>query len=89
MLLMIIWTVWGNTALELNMYTLESEKLPESFDGYRIAHVSDLHNAQMGDENENLLTMLRDAKPDIIAITGDLIDFLSMMRAFIPRKIQI
>ena len=71
---MVIWTVWGNVALELNTYTIESEELPEEFDGYRIAHVSDLHNAEMGDDNENLLTMLQEAEPDIIAITGDLID---------------
>lgn len=66
--------VRDNTALELNTYTIESEALPQSFDGYRIAHVSDLHNAQMGTSNEHLLSMLRDAQPDIIAITGDLID---------------
>ncbi len=71
---LVIWTVWGNTALELNRYTVASDRLPEEFDGYRIAHVSDLHNTEMGKENEKLLTMLREAEPDMIAITGDLID---------------
>ena len=71
---LVAWIAWGNTALELNTYTVSSAKLPQSFDGYRIAHVSDLHNAEMGKDNETLLTMLRDADPDIIAITGDLID---------------
>ena len=74
LLALVIWTAWGNTALELNAYTISSERLPEAFDGYRIAHVSDLHNAEMGKSNEKLLDMLREAKPDIIAITGDLID---------------
>ncbi len=74
MLALIIWTAWGNTALELNTYTITSGRLPDAFDGYRIAHVSDLHNAQMGDGNEKLLSMLREASPDIICITGDLID---------------
>lgn len=74
LLALIIWTAWGNTALELNTYTVSSEALPDVFDGYRIAHVSDLHNAEMGDGNEKLLAMLREAEPDIIAITGDLID---------------
>jgi len=74
LLALILWIHWGNTALELNSYTVTSPELPESFDGFRIAHVSDLHNAQIGDENENLLAMLRKAKPDMIAITGDLID---------------
>lgn len=71
---LIIWIIWGNTALELNRYTISSDRLPEAFDGYRIAHISDLHNAEMGKDNEMLLDMLREAEPDIIAITGDMID---------------
>jgi len=71
---LVIWTVWGNTALELNTYTVSSGRLPEAFDGYRIAHISDLHNTEMSKDNDKLLNMLREAKPDIIAITGDLID---------------
>ena len=71
---LVIWIAWGNTALELNTYAVTSSRLPKSFDGYRIAHVSDLHNAEMGEDNEKLLAMLREADPDMIAITGDLID---------------
>ena len=74
LLALIIWTAWGNAALELNTYTISSDRLPEAFDGYRIAHVSDLHNTEMGKDNEKLLTILREADPDIIAITGDVID---------------
>ena len=74
LLAVVIWTAWGNTALELNTYTISSDRLPETFDGYRIAHVSDLHNTEMGKDNEKLLDMLREADPDIIAITGDIID---------------
>ena len=74
LVVLVIWIAWGNTALELNTYTVSSAKLPQSFDGYRIAHVSDLHNAEMGKDNEKLLTILRNADPDMIAITGDLID---------------
>jgi len=73
-LTLIIWTAWGNTALELNTYTITSEKLPDVFNGYRVAHISDLHNAEMGKGNEKLLSILCEAEPDIIAITGDLID---------------
>ena len=69
LLILIVWTAWGNTALELNTYTM-----PDAFDGYRIAQVSDLHNAEFGDGNQRLLDMLREAEPDMIAITGDLID---------------
>ena len=71
---LIIWTIWGNTALELNPYTVSADRLPAAFEGYRVAHVSDLHNVQIGEENEELLEMLREAEPDLIAITGDLVD---------------
>ena len=73
-LVLIVWTVWGNTALERNTYTIRSPELPDVFDGYRIAQVSDLHNAEFSDGNQRLLDMLREAEPDMIAITGDLID---------------
>ena len=66
--------VWGNTAIKLNTYTVKSEKTPEALKGYRIAHVSDLHNTKIGDSNEKLLKILEEAEPDIIAITGDIID---------------
>ena len=74
LLILIVWTAWGNTALELNTYTISSRELPDAFDGYRIAQVSDLHNAEFGGGNQRLLDMLREAEPDMIAITGDLID---------------
>lgn len=74
LLALVIWTIWGNTALEQTTFTLTSPRLPDSFDGFRIAHVSDLHNVDFGNGNEELLTMIRDAEPDMIAITGDMID---------------
>lgn len=70
----LIWTLWGNTAIRLNQITVASDVLPEAFDGFRIAHVSDLHNAQFGRGNEKLLKKLREVSPDIIAVTGDLVD---------------
>lgn len=72
--LLVLWMIWGNTALELNTYTITEENLPEAFDGFRIAHISDLHNTEIGRNNERLLAMLQQAQPDMIAITGDMID---------------
>ena len=71
---LLIWAICENKALELNTITVESENLPKSFGGFRIALISDLHSTEIGRGNEKLLSMLRDAKPDIIAITGDLMD---------------
>ncbi len=71
---LIVWTVWGNTALEVNTFTVTSDRLPNPFSGFRIAQVSDLHNGELGKDNEKLLTLLRQSQPDIIVITGDLVD---------------
>lgn len=88
-----VWIIWGNTALECNTYTLSSSRLPASFDGYRIAQVSDLHNTQMGKNNEKLIEMLQTEKPDMIAITGDLIDSrntdISVALDFAKQAVQI
>ena len=93
LLILILWTAWGNTALELNTYTIHSRELPDAFDGYRIAQVSDLHNAEFGEGNERLLEMLREAEPDMIAMTGDLIDSrrtdLAVALAFAEEAAQI
>lgn len=71
---LIIWTIWSNTALMMSEFSISSDRLPSSFSGYRIAHVSDLHNAEFGAGNAALLQMLFEGQPDIIVITGDLID---------------
>ena len=59
LVMLIIWIAWGNKALELNSYTISSDKLPEAFNGFLIAQVSDLHNAEMGKDNEKLNLSLK------------------------------
>lgn len=74
LLIFIIWVVWGSTSIEVTRTTIVSERLPQSFSGFTIAHISDLHNAEFGKGNFTLLQKLREEKPDIIVITGDLVD---------------
>ncbi len=73
-LALLIWLLWANSSPAATQVTVASDALPEAFEGFKIAHVSDLHNAVFGRKNEKLLSLIRAAKPDIIAITGDLID---------------
>ena len=53
---------------------ISSSRIPPAFSGFRIAQVSDLHNAEFGKDNSTLLRMLSESGPDIIVITGDLVD---------------
>lgn len=66
--------LWGNKALQTSTYTVTSTHLPPEFEGYTIAQVSDLHNTEFGHSNQKLLDRLREANPNIIVLTGDLID---------------
>ena len=74
LVVLIVWTLWGNTALEVNEYEVVSDRIPQGFEGFRIAQVSDLHNAEFGEGNEKLIQLLSQTDPDVIVITGDLID---------------
>ena len=68
------WIVLGNTNLEITEYYVTSSKIPDSFDGFEIAQVSDLHNAEFGEGNSDLLALLSEVEPHVIVLTGDLID---------------
>lgn len=68
------WLVWGNLSLQVTEYTVSSSKIPGGFHGFRIVQISDLHNAEFGENNHRLLNNIRKLQPDIIVITGDLID---------------
>ena len=74
LILSAVWVLWANKALQLNTITVESENLPKVFSGYKIAQVSDLHNKSFGKDNKKLLALLEEAHPDIIVLTGDIID---------------
>lgn len=90
---LIIWTIWGNTALTVNTITISNSRIPTSFSGFKIAQVSDLHNAEFGENNARLLKLLSKNEPDIIVITGDLIDAqhtnIDIVLNFVKEAIQI
>ena len=70
----IIWTIWGNVTVGVTHYTIKNGRLPEAFQGFKIAMVSDFHNAGFANDNSRLIEMIKKEDPDIIAITGDLVD---------------
>lgn len=71
--LVCLWGVWENTAVQLHRITV-ADDIPDAFDGFTFAHISDLHNAQFGQEQERLVRLLREAQADAVVVTGDVID---------------
>ncbi len=63
-----------NKHLETTHYTYEAEQLGVDLEGYRIVQISDLHNAKFGKNNQRLVDRIRECDPDMIVLTGDLVD---------------
>lgn len=66
--------VWGNRSLQVQEVAVDCPGLPAAFQGFRLAQVSDLHNAAFGRDNARLLAALAQAEPESILLTGDLAD---------------
>lgn len=64
----------SNTRVVVTEYTVSSPLLPESFEGFTVVQLSDIHGARLGKGKEGLLEKTAAAGPDIIAITGDMLD---------------
>ena len=70
------WQCWGLSATHAQA---ELPGLPQAFDGYKIVHLSDLHGHEYGEGSRDLLALVRGEEPDLILVTGDLIDQKSQM----------
>lgn len=69
-----VWLDWEQTGLYPEELTAPSQRLPEAFEGFRICVISDVHCAEFGENNAALLAAVAAQRPDLIAITGDLVD---------------
>lgn len=75
----VLWFRWQQDSLVTSTYEVAVPNLPEAFDGFRVVQISDLHGKQFGQGNRRLLAAVARLEPDLIAITGDLIDQASQM----------
>lgn len=66
----------GSRRLVVRHHTATSPLLPEEFEGFRIVQLSDLHIGPHTPRGKlrRIAEAVRDARPDLIALTGDLVD---------------
>lgn len=77
LLLLVILAVWlyrDNTAVMTTRINVKSPDLPGNFASFVLVQVSDLHNTEFGNQQKKLLSAIAAAAPDLIAVTGDLLD---------------
>ncbi len=63
-----------NNNIVINRIDLHLGQLPKAFNGYKIIHLSDLHNKNFGKNQKYLVKKIKNEQADIIVFTGDLID---------------
>lgn len=73
-IVIILFCNFQNKHLETTHYTYAAELLGADLEGYRIVQISDLHNAKFGKNNQKLVDRIRGCEPDMIVLTGDLVD---------------
>ncbi|MDD4768288.1 MAG: metallophosphoesterase [Eubacteriales bacterium] len=70
-MLLILFCYWQNNGLVITEYAYWDAKVSSELEGFRILQISDLHSKNF---RGRLIEKIEEQKPDIIVITGDLID---------------
>ena len=68
-------------AIQTEEWTVRSERLPEAFDGLRITLLTDVHGSK---RTKPLLEAVAGSDPDLIAVSGDLVDEFSDLSMLEP-----
>lgn len=72
-LAVIVFVVIENKLFDITKINLKVKGLPKSFDGVKIAHLSDLHIKSDNGYDYKIIRMTEELEPDYIFLTGDLI----------------
>ena len=73
-LLLAIYLYYENSMLKITKHTVKNSKIDKVFNGFKIAQVSDFHNVSIKRLHKKIINTLKMEKPDIIVITGDIVD---------------
>lgn len=69
-----LYLYYENTKLQVSHYNIINNNIPVDFNNYKIVQISDFHNTKSKTLTNNLIEELKEQRPNIIVLTGDLID---------------
>lgn len=64
----------STNVIKTKKYQVKNSKLPEEFDGLKIAHISDVHSKIFGKDNFGVIDRVIKENPDVVIMSGDIID---------------
>lgn len=73
-ILIFIYLYFENNSIQITNIDIKDSNIPDSFYNFKIVHISDLHNKEFGKNQKNIINEIDKINPDIIVITGDIID---------------
>jgi len=73
-LVIIVYCYAQNNWIKVEHFKVEVNNLPKELSGLKIAHISDVHLPKNASNIANLITKVKQQNPDIIVMTGDIID---------------
>lgn len=73
-LILILLIYISNNCLKVTKYEVKNNKLPKNFDNLKIVHISDVHSRIFGENNELVIQKINKINPDIVIMSGDIID---------------
>lgn len=74
LLFTVVWNVYWNRTISVHTYVHTNRAVPEGFDGFRIVQLTDIHSVRSTAQRELIYEKTAAQEPDIICITGDLVD---------------
>lgn len=69
-----LYLYYENTKLQVSNYNIINHNISVDFNNYKIVQISDFHNTKSKTLTNDLIEEIKGQKPNIIVLTGDLID---------------
>lgn len=69
-----VYIFWETNRVVVVHDTITFKNIPDSFNGFRILHITDIHAKEFGKKQSRLLDKLKGEKIDLIVMTGDYVD---------------
>jgi predicted MPP superfamily phosphohydrolase len=74
LIIAVLFLYYQNNSIVVSNINLEFDKLSQGLEGLRLVQISDLHNKEFGKNQNRLAAKIKKADPELILITGDIID---------------
>lgn len=72
--LLVVFNIILNKNIFIKEYKIQSEKITENFNNYKILQITDVHSIRNEIQLEKIINKVKEENPSLICVTGDLID---------------